>query len=126
MAISRIMEEYPEAARETNSNHETCLELALKTGTTWDHGVRRLVRAYPKAIKFQSRSTGLYPFMTAAAAAPKASFRKHTLKSVRTIYGLLRSNPKVLIQCHQKGVNMREELEQKRAMMFRMLEDIEE
>ena len=126
MAISRILEEYPDAAKQTNSNHETCLELALKTGTTWDHGVRRLVRTYPKAIKLQSRRTGLYPFMTAAAAAPKASFRKHTLKSVRTIYGLLRSNPKVLIQCHQKGVQQREQMEQKRAIMFRMLEDIEE
>ena len=125
MAISRIMEEYPDAAKETNSKDETCLELALKTGTTWDHGVRRLVRAYPKAIKIQSRTTGLYPFMTAAAAAPKASFRKHALKSVRTIYGVLRSNPKVLVQCHQKGVQQREEIEQKRAIMFALLEEIE-
>jgi hypothetical protein len=126
MAISRIMEEFPDAAKEVNSRHETCLELALRTGTTWDHGVRRLVRAYPKAIKIQSQVTGLYPFMTAAAAAPKASFRKHTLKSIRTIYGVLRSNPKVLVQCHQKGVQERDEIEQKRAIMFRMLEENED
>ena len=99
MAIARVLDEYPEACREKNNRGETPLELALKTGTTWDNGIRRLIRMYPKSLKIQSKQTGLYPFMTAAAAALKFTTEKQDLQSLRTVYGLLRSNPKVLIQC---------------------------
>jgi hypothetical protein len=98
MAIMRILEEYPEAAKETNARTETALELALKTGTTWDNGVKWLIVYYPKAINIQSRQTGLYPFMTAAVAAT-SSHQRQELQSTQTIYGLLRSKPSVLDQC---------------------------
>jgi hypothetical protein len=102
MALTRVIEEYPTSVKATNRRGETPLELALKTGTTWDAGIRRLVKAYPKGLKLQSKNTGLYPFMTAAAAAISTS-KKRELQSVRTIYGLLRSNPKILVQAWQKG-----------------------
>ncbi|KAL3909319.1 MAG: hypothetical protein SGILL_008132, partial [Bacillariaceae sp.] len=108
-AINRVLEEYPLALKINNSRGESALELALKTGTTWDGGVRRIVKAYPKAMKIQSKLTGLYPFMTAAAAAPVVSATteeemesssesalRQELLHVRTIYGLLRSSPKAL------------------------------
>lgn len=102
-AISRVIEEYPLAIKVTNGNGETALELAAKTGTTWDGGVRRLVKAYPKALRSQSKRTGLYPFMTAAAAAEPSQLEEREAQSVRTIYGLLRSNPKVLTQAWQQS-----------------------
>ncbi len=97
-AISRFLEEYPMAIKVPNGHGETPLELAAKTGTTWDGGVRRLVKAYHKAVRFQSKRTGLYPFMTAAAAAKPSTSEEREAQSLRTIYGLLRSNPKVLTQ----------------------------
>jgi hypothetical protein len=101
MAITRILDEYPGAAKETNARRETALELALKTGTTWDNGVKRLMGYYPKAIKIQSRQTGLYPFMTAAVAAT-STHRRQEVQSIRTIYGILRSKPSVLDRCFHK------------------------
>ena len=135
-AISHLLLEYPLAVKTFNGRVESALELALITGTTWEGGVRRLVKAYPKALRFKSRNTGLYPFMTAAAAArynaaagtpPKVSRTnkrslkrsssqtksspaeqspgalKQELQSLRTIYSLLRSNPKVLTLALQKS-----------------------
>jgi hypothetical protein len=108
-AINRILEEYPLALKINNSQGESALELALKSGTTWDGGVRRIVKAYPKAMKVQSKLTGLYPFMTAAVATPPSSAShddetnpstenvlRQELLHIRTIYGLLRSSPKAL------------------------------
>jgi len=97
-AIARLLEEYQDGAKKRNNRGETPLELALRTGTTWDLGVRRLVRAFPKAIKIQSKTSSLYPFMTAAAAA-EPNDAPQDVQSIRTIYGLLRSSPKVLISC---------------------------
>jgi hypothetical protein len=102
-AITRMIEEYPLSVKVTNQRGETALELALKTGTTWDGGIRRLVKSYPKSLKLQSKATGLYPFMTAAAAAATSLSSRRELQNVRTIYGLLRSNPKVFVQTWQKG-----------------------
>lgn len=108
MAINRVLEEYPLALKVNNARGESALEMALKSGTTWDGGVRRIVKAYPKALRLQSTASGLYPFMTAAAAAAPTedsdeilipaspSARRQELRHVRTIYGLLRSNPKAL------------------------------
>jgi hypothetical protein len=109
MAINRVLEEYPLALKVNNARGESALELALKSGTTWDGGVRRIVKAYPKALKQQSKVSGLYPFMTAAAAAAHSSehndenispsspaLKRQELRHLRTIYGLLRSSPKAL------------------------------
>jgi hypothetical protein len=121
MAIVALLKEYPEAAKIFNRFWETPLELAVSTGTTWDFGVRKLCRAYPEAVCIRSRRTGLYPFMTAAVArgiisrqqeplpSSKRSLMSHVknlakqdLQSVRTIYGILRANPLVLINCFLK------------------------
>jgi hypothetical protein len=105
-AIDRVLEEFPPAIKISNAKGEYPLEIAIKSGTTWDGGIRKLVKANPEALKHQSRVTGLYPFMTAAAAAiesasaessePSHSQERKELRHVRTIYGLLRSNPKVI------------------------------
>ncbi|KAG7345599.1 ankyrin repeat domain protein [Nitzschia inconspicua] len=116
MAINRILEEYSLALKVTNARGDTALGLALRSGTTWDGGVRRMVKAYPKSLRIQSESSGLYPFMTAAAAAaapsecnfdnmsPSSSERRRELRHVRTIYGLLRSNPKALALACQHSI----------------------
>lgn len=97
-AIVRVIEDYPAAAKVTNRHGETPLEIAAKSGTTWDGGVRRLVKAYPKSLKVPSETTGLYPFMTAAVAGSKgATCEERDKRVVQTIYGLLRSNPRVMI-----------------------------
>lgn len=121
MAINRVLDEYPIAVKVNNKRGESPLELALKSGTTWDGGVRRIVKAHPKALKLQSPTTRLYPFMTAAAAfenveevnpddtvalaslQTSSTSGKQDLQCLRTIYGLLRSNPKVFVQACQKG-----------------------
>jgi len=117
VAIAMLVQEYPEAAKISNRHQQTPLELAVSTGTTWDIGVRKLCRANLKAVCIPSPKTGLYPFMTAAVTAgemrrqdPLSSSKrslmthlknlaKQDLQFVRTIYGLLRSNPLVLINC---------------------------
>jgi hypothetical protein len=117
MAINRILEEYPLALKVNNARGESALELALKSGTLWDGGVRRIVKAYPKALRLQSKASGLFPFMTAAAAAAAPSDdnnenldpsspagRRQELRHIRTIYGLLRSNPKALAIACQHAV----------------------
>lgn len=116
MAISALLQRYPNAAYIVNNNNETPLDVALRTGTTWDGGVRKLVRAYPASVSIQNQTTGLFPFMTAATVAratannnmplppSKRSLMTHLknvakrdLQNVRTIYGLLRADPDVLI-----------------------------
>jgi hypothetical protein len=117
-ALAALLQVHPEAAKVSNRHLETPLELAVSTGTTWDIGVRKICRAYPDAVCLQSKRTGLYPFMTAAVASGEISrqqrplpsskrslmthlknLAKQDLQSVRTIYGLLRANPFVLIDC---------------------------
>lgn len=118
MAIAGLLLEFPEAAHTRNRHLQTPLELAVSSGTTWDIGVRKICRAYQEAVCVQSQRTGLFPFMTAAVAAGEISrhqqplpsskrslmthlknLAKQDLQSVRTIYGLLRANPLVLINC---------------------------
>lgn len=129
MAINRVLDAYPFAVKVKNAKGESALELALLSGTTWDGGVRRLVKTNAEALEIQSPTTRLYPFMSAAAAAavpivpsgsssvvepahggspPSSpskrkgtSSRRQDLKHIRTIYGLLRSNPEVLILSFQ-------------------------
>lgn len=100
-AITKLLEEYPMAIKVTNCRGETALELAAKSGTTWEGGVRRLVKAYPKALRLQSKQTGLYPFMMAACAVDASTSEERNAQALRTIYGLLRSNPKVLTTAFQ-------------------------
>lgn len=119
MAISALLQEYPEAALITNNYSQTPLELAVASGTSWDGGVRKLVRANPEAVLAPSLATQLPPFLAAAAAAnfpsqesqaPPSSKRpeamhlkavaKRDLHAIRTIYGLLRADPSVLTKLH--------------------------
>ena len=121
MAIASLLAEYPEAAKTPNRFLQVPLELAVASGTTWDSGVRKLVRAYPEAVSLASSRSRLYPFMIAAVAAGESARRqgplpaskrsltthvknvlKQDLQYMRTIYGILRSNPKVLINCVTK------------------------
>lgn len=96
-AIAILIEEYPMAASMANDRGEFPLEIAARSQTTWDGGIRRLVKAYPKALRISAATTGLLPFMTAAIAPTKQSTSSQNhLQSVRTVYSLLRSNPKVL------------------------------
>jgi hypothetical protein len=116
MAIAALLQRYPNAAFACNNNDETPLDLAIATGTTWDGGVRKLVRAYPASASIKSSTTGLFPFMTAATVARSTvnstlplpsskrslmthlkNMAKRDLQTVRTIYGLLRADPDVLI-----------------------------
>mmetsp|Transcript_8906 Transcript_8906/g.22471 ORF Transcript_8906/g.22471 Transcript_8906/m.22471 type:complete len:847 (+) Transcript_8906:177-2717(+) len=104
LAISRVLDEFPFAVKFSNKRGETALELALTSRTSWDGGVRRLVKANPKALKVQSPISSLYPFMIAATAVAitdegeddKLPTKRQDLQCLRTIYGLLRANPKVL------------------------------
>lgn len=118
MAIASLLVEYPDAAKARNRNQQVPLALAVASGTTWDTGVRKLVRAYPEAVSIASTRSRLFPFMEAAVAAGVSVNRQEPLPSsqrplmthlknvskqdlqyVRTIYGLLRANPKILINC---------------------------
>lgn len=115
MAISALLQRYPVAACVCNHDQQTPLDLAISSGTTWDGGIRKLVRAYPSTVSHVNAKTGFYPFVSAAetfhrestAPAPIPSttrdlvtylknMAKWDLQSVRTIYGLLRADPIVL------------------------------
>ena len=117
MAISALLQRYPYAAFICNQHYQTPLDLAIASGTTWDGGVCKLVRAYPAAVSIRNADTGLYPFMAAAAAAASYSaennqvpsllakrslmthsinMAKRDLQVVQMIYGLLRADPAVL------------------------------
>mmetsp|Transcript_5475 Transcript_5475/g.8034 ORF Transcript_5475/g.8034 Transcript_5475/m.8034 type:complete len:549 (-) Transcript_5475:78-1724(-) len=123
-AIGALLQEYPHASRIPNALHQTPLELAVSSGTMWDGGVRKLVKSNPMAVSYPSPMTGLYPFMTAAAVAcvPAEVYQqrspiettkrglvsklkrlaKRELDTLRTVYGLLRSDPTVLINRFQE------------------------
>lgn len=72
MAITALLNEHPGAAKIKNQRGELPLSVALRTGTTWEGGVRKLVKAFPESvsIKDDDRMGGLYPFMLAATVAP--------------------------------------------------------
>ena len=115
MAISNILREYPAAAATTDAQERTPLCLALEHRTSWNGGVSKLYKAFPGAVNIQDQQTGLYPFMTAAAASPQNGYaplvesavaksekvvdpQKDLLK-LRTIFELLRASPEVLFEC---------------------------
>eukprot|EP00540_Astrosyne_radiata_P003541 CAMPEP_0116844408 /NCGR_PEP_ID=MMETSP0418-20121206/12669_1 /TAXON_ID=1158023 /ORGANISM="Astrosyne radiata, Strain 13vi08-1A" /LENGTH=510 /DNA_ID=CAMNT_0004475353 /DNA_START=206 /DNA_END=1738 /DNA_ORIENTATION=+ len=121
IAIASLLQGYPEAAVTPNRKEQTALELAVASGTTWDNGVRKLLRAYPSAVSMPSPISRLYPFMIAASVGFKRSRQKEPmpsskrslmthlknqakkeLYSIRTIYGLLRANPFVLVNCFEE------------------------
>mmetsp|Transcript_13016 Transcript_13016/g.28730 ORF Transcript_13016/g.28730 Transcript_13016/m.28730 type:complete len:261 (-) Transcript_13016:90-872(-) len=61
-----LIKKYPEASKKKNEKGELCLHIALKSGKTWDTGIKKLLKAEPRAIKIKDKSVGLYPFMLAA------------------------------------------------------------
>lgn len=103
MAISATLREFPAAAAVTEGEGRTALCLALRHRTLWRGGVSKLYKAFPGALHIADPQTGLYPFMTAATAAPQmqdvASSRSITYKDysqIETIFELLRAAPEVL------------------------------
>jgi hypothetical protein len=123
MAITALVQRYPNAVFVCNNRGESPLDLALSSGTTWDGGIRKLVRTYPASASIRSSPSGLYPFLTAAAVATstenntdavlpssKRSLMTHLkneakrdLQTVRTIYGLLRADPDIMIPGDEEG-----------------------
>jgi hypothetical protein len=120
-AISAVLHEYSPAAKTLTRKWESALEMAIASGTSWEGGLRKIIRANPKAISRRSQITGLYPFMAAAVQervdtsrfAPKGNLRKsmnefqaamarNDLEVVKAIYGMLRVNPNVLVRCVEK------------------------
>ena len=104
-AIAIMMEAYPGATRMANRCGDLPLELASKTDTTWEGGIRRLVKAHRKALCSPSRHTGMHPFLTSAAEAKQSACPDRQVQSLRTIYGLLRSNPNALIHSQEDTIN---------------------
>jgi hypothetical protein len=51
-AIELLLDLHTGAARTTNNQSETPLQLAIESGTTWSGGISMLVRTCPKALKF--------------------------------------------------------------------------
>lgn len=120
-AISAVLQEFAHGAKTYTKDKESALELAIASGTSWEGGLRKIIRANPKAISSQSQRTGLYPFMAAAVKervdtsmfAPKTNSKrsmiefqkavaKNDLQVVKAIYGMLRVNPNVLVRCVEK------------------------
>jgi hypothetical protein len=95
-AIAALLEEYPAAAMMANNRGELPLELAAKSSTTWEGGIRRLVKAYPRALCIPSKQTGLCPFMTAATGANNSATAERQMQTLKTVYALLRTNPKAV------------------------------
>jgi hypothetical protein len=49
-AIELLLNEFPKAARMSNNESASPLQLAIETCTPWDKGLEALVRAFPKAL----------------------------------------------------------------------------
>lgn len=123
MVLCALLGEYAKAAGMSNDEGRYPLSLALCTGGMWDSGIRRLVRAYPDALQIKDGPTGMYPFMIAAVGRQEAqpppetaangsskdnkqedhggtdSFkarRRRELNEMRTVYELLRQDPRVM------------------------------
>jgi hypothetical protein len=132
MAMSVILREHPAAASMTDADGRTPLCLAVENRTLWNGGVSKLYRAFPGALHICNPQTGLYPFMTSAAAAPqkdgetcdKSSLLKtgdmsngtcKELQQLWTIYKLLRAAPEVLVDCLDNNDDNNSWLEFRRA-----------
>jgi len=64
--IEMLVKKYPEASRKKNVKGELCLHIALRSGKTWDSGIKKILKAEPRGIKIKDTATGLFPFMLAA------------------------------------------------------------
>lgn len=142
MAISAMLREYPAATSITDSEERTPLCLALENRTLWNGGVSKLYRAFPGALHVPNPQTGLYPFMTAASAAPQRSGEtrsdssnvksKNTasigntkeLQQLWTIFGLLRAAPEVIVDCIDNNEDTNSFLEFRRAAEQQSLSQI--
>ena len=126
MAMSAVLREHPAAASMTDAEGRTPLCLAIENRTLWNGGVSKLYRAFPGALHISNPQTGLYPFMTAASAAPQRDgelvksddtnngSNKDT-QQLWTIYKLLRSAPQVLVDCLDNNEDSNSWLEFRRA-----------
>lgn len=87
--LDKILGLYPSAANISNKNGESPLALALRSGKTWEKGVKRLFDASsPSKVSTRDPSDGLYPFMQAAVGKNSC---------ITSIYSLLRHRPELQI-----------------------------
>lgn len=95
MAIGALLAEYPDGAKSVDSEGRCALFYAIESKTTFDGGIRKLIKAHPKALRMADPITGLFPFILSAAN----STEEDSAPQLRTIYELLRTDPRVLEDC---------------------------
>jgi hypothetical protein len=99
-AISALLKEYYEAAEILEPKRlRSTLSLALGSNTTWEGGLRELVKANPAALLNRDTGSRLPPFLFAASRAGqgfKAKTSKEDDAQLSTVYELLRASPRVL------------------------------
>jgi hypothetical protein len=71
--ITRIINLYPQAAKEVDWKGRTPLQLAVESGKEWDHGLEALFRAYPESIEVADNQ-GNIPFVSACLCYCKESY----------------------------------------------------
>ena len=73
------------------------LHLAATAGLSWDSGTGSIARCNPEAMTLPDPTTGLYPFMSAAASlAPNAEEVEAEVDTLDASYQILKSAPHVL------------------------------
>ena len=87
--LRKILEIYPEAARNRNSNGEFVLNLMIQNGRPWDSSFALVVRTYPQALHWVNRiDAKLLPLILARVSSNCGS---------ETLFTLLRGRPEFLL-----------------------------
>jgi hypothetical protein len=86
--IQSVIDLYPEAAMQPNSEGRVPLQLAIHSGMQWSSGLKEILLADPTQLCSQDPSTKLYPFLLAATA--------QTGCTLDTVYQLLTALPAVI------------------------------
>lgn len=96
VTVQRLIKAFPQAVHERHDGRLP-LHLALLQGRAWNDGIQDLVFAGPESLDCAEPSTGMVPFLQAAASE---------WSDLSTVYCLLRENPAVIGNihhgCHQQ------------------------
>jgi hypothetical protein len=84
--LQLLLDFYPDAAI-VSFNGKLPLHFAIESGCSWENGLEAVFYAHPEAMQSLDCSTGLYPFMIAAA---------DDQSDLNSLYSLIREGPELL------------------------------
>ena len=106
MIIHALLRAYPDSAQMNGMNRQNCFNLALKSGVTWNNGLRTLLEAHPANFEFIDIDMKLYPYLISTVCSKNGDVSAN----LSIVYNIIKARPDIV---KLDGVILPEEMPQK-------------